>query len=56
MFYINVADYLIKLGEVWLLSHTVLRLWFTVIFYQTCVQGDGVNVGVVGRWACGSDV
>lgn len=52
--YMNAADYL-KLREICLLLHLMSKLWFTVILYQTCVQGDSFGGTGGGRWVCGSD-
>ena len=39
MFHVNVGGQAITLGGIWLLLHLMLRLWFTLILYQTGVQG-----------------
>lgn len=33
--------------ETWLFLHLMFKLWFTVILYQTCVQGD--SCGGIGK-------
>lgn len=50
----NAGDYL-KLREICLLLHLMFKLWFTVILYQTCVQGDSFG-GTGGRWVCESNM